>query len=70
MRAFGADDSLVPLRTSRNTPPAWMMTPYIAFLFPVPFSARVTTAERYWVTLAKHRSPRPVTSEIPRRFHV
>jgi hypothetical protein len=28
-----------------------------AFLFPVPFSARVSSVNRYWVTFAKHRSP-------------
>jgi hypothetical protein len=29
----------------------------IAFPFPVPFSVRVTSAERYWIILAKRRSP-------------
>jgi hypothetical protein len=33
-----------------------MMNFCIAFPFPVPFSEWVTSAERYWVTLAKHRS--------------
>lgn len=37
--------------------PAWMMARCIAFPFPVPFLARVTSAERYRVILAKHRRP-------------
>jgi len=32
-----------------------MMNFCIAFPFPVPFSEWVTSAERYWVILAKHR---------------
>jgi hypothetical protein len=50
------DDNACSLHSPKNTPPAWMITQSIAFPFPVPFSTRVTSAERYWVILAKHRS--------------
>src|SRR5260370_31458701 len=70
VRAFGADDG-EPTRT----PAAWMISlvppspknhpfgvddgPCISFLFPVPFSAWVTSPERYWVALAKRPRVRP-----------
>ena len=68
MRAFGADDGK-PTRTPAAwmISPCLLPShqkhafgvdddPRISFPFPVPFSAWVTSAEHYWVTLAKHRS--------------
>ena len=60
---------LAPPLPSKHTPAAWMMALCTSFLFPVPFSAWVTSAERYWVILAKRRreSRRTQGIEIPSR---
>ena len=39
----------------KHAPSVWM-TPAIPFLFPVSFSARVTSIEHYWVILAERRT--------------
>jgi hypothetical protein len=39
-----------------NTPSAWMMTLFSAFVFPGPFSGWVSSITRYWVILAERRS--------------
>jgi hypothetical protein len=58
--ACGVDDIACPFTPSKNTPPAWMMTLCIPSLFPIPLSARVISAERYWVTFAtRPRDGRP-----------
>jgi hypothetical protein len=45
--------SSIPRQT---TPSARMTNLRISFQFPIAFSVRVRSAERYWVTSAKHRS--------------
>src|SRR3954468_14726905 len=50
--------SPAPLHPPENTPSAWMMSLRIAFPFPVPFFAWVSSDKRNWVNLAKHRSYR------------
>src|SRR5437867_9420450 len=57
---------LAPPLPSKHTPAAWMMALCTSFLFPVPFSAWVTSAERYWVILAKRRRPAQWEDEIAR----
>jgi hypothetical protein len=48
-----------------NTPSAWIMTLFSAFLFPVVFSVWVSSAKRYWVILAERRSAEYVRSNMP-----
>jgi hypothetical protein len=63
--ACGVDDNARPFTsTNTYTPSAWMMH-QDPKPFSVPFPVWVTSAKRYWVSLAKRRSDFDVATEFP-----